>query len=475
MSCRAILHETGQESVPLLLVRTGELTPRQCDHEFRGKTGECPTCKAMIERADLHDGSTFAQAMLKLRERGQTVTYRRFGYGLDGGVEPWRVCYWGHPPRYWEGVEFRDCQNPVTNAHAVHLEVIRRHYEKQFKPSEGFVVKVEPKLRRPGDPPRPYSPDLAIYGPANERLVAVEYQRSHESYEKFCERDDLRRLEKWASVDWWFDDTLQKPDSESPTVYSKSQMHRTHLALLVVPFYRCWVDHATLELKADYGKAGDIPPLRRARVARRVEKAELSDCSTAKIIRLLEEGPEREIIRDYIKPLEARPGSELRFRAHTQHSLERERRLAMAVLVRQERLEQQDRRHREWEECQRRKRLEAGEIKQPFPSGQNPEFSGQVHTPVPAAMQAAPQRMQSDCSNDADRPQNVTQWGFPSGSLGWSVRWLRGKPFQGVVTGWHHGRPRISDVQGTNTRLAWSKFDYEFIGFDRRTWEKTVL
>lgn len=67
MSCRAILHSTGKESIPLLLVRSGELTPRQCDHEFKGETGECPTCKAMIERTDLGDGGSYASAMLRLR------------------------------------------------------------------------------------------------------------------------------------------------------------------------------------------------------------------------------------------------------------------------------------------------------------------------------------------------------------------------------------------------------------------------
>ena len=84
MSCRAILHSTGKESIPLLLVRDGILTPRECDQDFMGLTGECPTCKAMIERADLSDGSCDASATLALQERGQGDTYRRFGYGFDG-------------------------------------------------------------------------------------------------------------------------------------------------------------------------------------------------------------------------------------------------------------------------------------------------------------------------------------------------------------------------------------------------------
>ena len=401
MSCRAILHETGKESIPLLLVRSGQLTPRQCDHEFRGKTGECPTCKAMIERADLADGSSFAQAMLRLKQRGQSVLYRRFGYGSDGGVEPWRVCYWGHPPGYWEGVDFRDCQNPSTNAHAVHLEVIKHHYEKQFKSDEGFVIKTEPKLRRPGDPPRPYSPDLAIYGPVGERYVAVEYQRSHEAYDKFYERDDLRRLEKWASVDWWFDDTTTKPGQETHTVYSKSQMHRTHLALLAVPFYRCWVDPVSLVLEAEYGEAGDLPPQRRTRVSRRIEKAELADCSTARIITLIESGPERDIIKDYTKPLEARPGTELRFRAYADHSLEQQRRLARAVIARQNRLEQQDKRHREWEADQRRKREALSESDRASRSQSLHDPINKTSSPLPPTALAC-----------------VAKWGFPSNSLG---------------------------------------------------------
>ena len=348
MSCRAILHSTGKESIPLLLVRSGELTPRQCDHEFKGEKGECPTCKAMIDRADLGDGSSFASAMLQLRERGQTVTYKRFGYGSDGGVEPWRVCYWGHPPGYWDGVQFRDCQSASTSAHTVHLAVIQQHYEKQFKPEDGFTIKTEQRLRKPGDPPRPYSPDLAIYGPKGERMVAVEYQRSHEAYEKFCDRDDLRRSEKWAAVDWWFDDTQPDPEKERTTVYGRSQMHRTHLALMSVPFFRCWVDPATLVLEADEGMCGELPPNRHKRVERKLEKAELAECSTAKIMRQIEDGPERSIIEGYTAPLEAKAGSELNFRARVEYSLEKERRLALAVVERQKRLEEQDRRHREW-------------------------------------------------------------------------------------------------------------------------------
>lgn len=372
MTCRAILHSTGKESIPLLLVRSGELTPRQCDHEFEGQTGECPTCKAMIQRADLNDGSSFASAMLALRERGQSVTYRRFAYGLDGSVEPWRVCYWGHPPGYWDGVEFRDCQKASTNTHNVHLEVIKRYYEKQFKVEDGFTIKTEPRLRKPGDPPRPYSPDLAVYGPNDERMVAVEYQRSQESYGKFCDRDDLRRSEKWAAVDWWFDDTQLDPERERATVYTKSQMHRTHLALLSVPFFRCWVDHATLELKADYGSCGDLPPERKARIERKLEKAELAECSTAKIMQQIENGPEREIIKGYVAPLEAKPGSKLNFKKRIDYSLEREKRLALAVVARQKRLEEQDRQHREWEAKQQRlakerlekQRLEAERLEQ---------------------------------------------------------------------------------------------------------------
>lgn len=357
MSCRATLHSTGEESIPLLLVRDGILSPRQCDHEFKGLTGECPTCKAMIERADLGDGSSYAQAMLSLKQRGQRVTYRRFSYGSDGGVEPWRVCYWGHGPGYWDGVQFRDCQNPSTNAHAVHLAVIKRYYEKTFNPKEGFTIKVEQRLRKPGDPPQLYSPDLALYGPKGEPMVAVEYQRSFESYDDFCRRDDLRRSEDWSVIDWWFDDTQDKPEEKRQTVYSRSQMHRTHLALLGVPFYRCWVDPHTFKLEADFGTCGDLPPSRKKRVERKLEKADLAECSTAQIMRQIEEGPEREIIKDFIKPLEALPGSDLNFRERFNYNAERERRMALAVVTRQTRLEEQDRRHREW--VAEQQRLEA--------------------------------------------------------------------------------------------------------------------
>ena len=352
MSCRAILHETSQESIPLLLVRSGQLTPRQCDHEFKGKTGECPTCAAMIARADLSGGGSFAAAMQKLKDRGQSVSYRKFAYGLDGTVEPWRVCHWGHPPGYWDGVQFRDCQNPATNAHSVHLAVIKKHYEKDFRIEEGYKITVEERLRKPGDPPRPYSPDLAIYGPKGERLIAVEYQRSYESYEKFLDRDNLRRAENWAAVDWWLDDTQPKPGIEKATVYMKSQEHRTHLALLKVNFFRCWVDHNTLVLQAEQGRCGELPPARKKRVERKIEKTALSECSTYRAIKLLEGEPEEKIIKEYIEPYIAMPGVALNFRNLLNHSLEREHTLAQAVIARQKRLEEQDRSHRKqdsWE------------------------------------------------------------------------------------------------------------------------------
>lgn len=349
MTCRAILHATKKESIPLLLVRRGELTPRQCDHEFKGATGDCPTCKAQSDAADVEDGSTYAKAILLMRDRGFGVSYKRFGYGSGGGVEPWRVCYWGHPPGYWTDVPFRNCQSPDTDSHTIALEIIREHYAKQFKPELGFVIKTEPRLRKPGDPPRPYSPDLAIYGPKGERMVAVEYQRSHEAYEKFAERDELRRSEGWAAVDWWFDDTQPDPKNPRRTVYDKSQAHRTHLALLSVRLYRCWVDPDTLKLQAEPGRSGELPPERRKRVERHIEKSDLRECSTAKAIRELEGTPEETIIKKYKEPLKPSRGSGLEFFDDVAYSLERERRVAIAVVANQRRLEEQDRRHREFE------------------------------------------------------------------------------------------------------------------------------
>lgn len=283
-----------------------------------------------------------------MRSRGFGVTYKRFGYGAAGGVEPWRVCYWGHPPGYWSDIPFRNCQNPDTDTHTINLAVIRDYYAKQFAPELGFVIKTEPRLRRPGDPPRPYSPDLAIFGSDGKRMVAVEYQRSHETYEKFADRDDLRRSEGWAAVDWWFDDTQPNPDAPRKTVYDKSEMHRTHLASIGVHHFRCWVDLDTLRLQAEYGRPSSIPPDRRIRVDRRIEKAVLANCSTAKLIRELEGEPEHKYIKQHVQPLRPRTGSELQFLADVNYSIEREQRVALAVIKRQQRLAEQDRRHREY-------------------------------------------------------------------------------------------------------------------------------
>lgn len=346
MSCRAILHTTGKECIPLLLVRSGELTPRQCDHEFNGASGDCPSCKLQISHTDFSAGGSFADAMARLRDRGVGVSYRKFGYGNDGSVEPWRVCYWGHPPGYWNDVPFRDCQNADTDSHRVNLEVIRQRYLEQFRPEDGYEIKVEPRLRKPGEPPRPYSPDLAIYGPKGERMAAVEYQRSYEAFEKFLDRDQLRRSEGWKVVDWWLDNTNQNPEKPRITVYERSQMHRTYLSSISVRHYVCWVDLRTLKLQAEYGRCGNLPPERRARVERHIESAGLRECSTSKIMRDLESGPEWHIVKDYKDPIRPAAGTKLEFLEDLNYSITRERLLALAVINRQDRLAEQDRKHR---------------------------------------------------------------------------------------------------------------------------------
>lgn len=473
MSCRAILHNTGKEAIPLLLVRSGELTPRQCDHEFKGATGECPTCMAMIERAELGDGSAYAQAMLALQARGQSVSYKRFGYGSDGGVEPWRVCYWGHPPGYWAGVQFRDCQNANTSVHAVHLDVIRKYYQKSFRPEDGFVIKVEQRLRKPGDPPQPYSPDLAIYGPNNQRMVAVEYQRSFESYEKFCERDDLRRAEKWPAVDWWFDDTQSDIAADKATVYGKSQMHRTHLALMSVLFYRCWVDPCTLQLKAEHGRCGDLPIERRKHVERKIEKAELAECSTAQLMRQIEQGPERELIKDFVRPMQVKAGSELDFRAHADWSLEREKRLALAVMRRRLRLEEQDRRDREWLAEQRRKERDEQEkaaVRLRFQNETILRRADEARIRREEEWELSQRQEQERSRQKAllafqtkDALAKLQKWGIPVGSVGHVVRWTRDKPFTGVIDRWIFDRPVILNTQTARTRLAFDASDYQLL------------
>jgi hypothetical protein len=514
MTCRAILHGTNEISVPLLLVRNGELTPRQCDHEFKDKTGDCPTCKANIENTDFSDGSLYTRAMATLRDRGMNVSYRRFGYGSNGGVEPWRVCTWAHPPGYWANIPFRDCSNVDTDTHRVHLEVIKRYYEKEYRAECGFTIKVEQRLRRPGDPPRPYSPDLAIYGPSNERVGAVEYQRSPEAYEKFAARDDLRRIEGWGFVSWWFDDTQPDPNNERQTVYTRSRAHRDHLILLGSRPIRCWVDPLTLKLQAEYGTAGELPANRRKRIERQIEKAELRECSTSEIVKLIETGPERELIKSCLQPLRPLNGSDLNFREDANYSIERERAIALAARQRQRRLEEQDRRHRKWEAKQRildQIRLTVADLRS-IGVAVHCEFShantteqladavdalsrrllgakSERHVAIENARYAKQQSLKAEAADrqrkwdqlmeerkaaeemqeslwakrqqENERMEGFARWGVVPGTIGATVLWRRGKPFSGSIVKWHHERPVIQDHASGKTRWAFSKDDYQ--------------
>lgn len=451
MTCRAILHATGEISIPLLLVRSGELTPRQCDKEFNGFTGVCPTCQELIDNTDFSDGSTFAAAMAKLKERQPIVKYRGFGYGNDGGVEPWKVCYWCHRPNYWSEIPFRDCQKPDRDTHRVNLAVIRKFYETDFYSTPGIAIKTEPRLRMPSDPPRPYSPDLAIYGPNNERLAAVEYQRSYEPFEKFLERDSLRRAEKWAVVDWWFDDTKFSANTNKATLYEKCQEHRTYLAGLSVHFYRCWVDPDNLKLTAEYGKCGEIAPSRSKRIVKQIERANLSECSTSNIINGLRGQPEYEIVREYAGPISPLAGSALCFKANINFSLAQQAAAARAVLARKRRLEEQDKRHRKYAHELRISDTQAD-------IGCGPEHFD-INKPLPGHLASTPSHDQASVPQlfEAER---IKKWGVKSGETGILVRWMRGKQFSGMITKWLMDRPVITDLKSGSTRWAYDTYDF---------------
>ena len=103
-------HPAQQGKKQSLLWSEMESFPRQCDKEFKGLIGECPTCHAMIERAD----RTTAAATPKHA--------RSAGTGQESDIDPSirnkRGCgalaelQLAHPRGYWEGVECRDCRTP---------------------------------------------------------------------------------------------------------------------------------------------------------------------------------------------------------------------------------------------------------------------------------------------------------------------------------------------------------------------------
>jgi hypothetical protein len=305
----------------------------------------------MLEATDFSDGSSFAAAMAG---KDPVVQYRRASYG-EGGTEPFRIPSFSHGPNYWAGVGMKsgDCSNPDRETHRLNLMALKAFYEQSHP---GCKVNMETRLRAPGDPPRDYSPDLAVIGIDGTRLVAVEYQRSREAYEKFADRDDLRLREGWACVDWWFDHTQNDPQKTVRTVYDQSEMHRTHLAAMGRPIYRCWVDPLTFVMQYDYGCSGDLPPGRRKRVEKHIERAELKNCSIAQAIRDLEGEPEEQLIKEIKHPLRARPQAGVQGPGlagvhpglDLKYHLERERRVAEAAIARRSRLDEQDRLDREF-------------------------------------------------------------------------------------------------------------------------------
>lgn len=493
MTCRAILHRDGQEHIPALLVRTGKLSARQCDHEYKGEKGDCPTCKALLDGTDFSDGGSFALAMAG---KDPVVVYRSASYG-DGGTEPWRIPGFAHPGGYWGEMRCGDCSNPDRETHRVNLSAIKHFYEQQFP---GCRVLMEERLRAPGDPPRHYSPDLSVRGADGERLVAVEYQRSHESYDKFAERDDLRRSEDWKMVDWWFDDTQPHPPKQKRTVYERSDMHRTHLALMEVPFYRCWVDHVTYLMHAEYGRSGELPPNRRRRVEKHIEKAELKDCSIAAAMQALEGEPEEKLIQDVRQPIRAIAAQGVAMDvapfADLQHMLKREHAVAQAAVLRQKRLDEQDRQHREFSEKIRllhaigeaayavsvleEAKTDAGsnwsidQLEEELSRLEGlTEKAHQRREELAVAKRLAGEEgrnkhqafllQQQEEKEDKERLQWENRWGVPVGTTGVGVRWQVGKSFIGVIDSWTRGRPVIRGNRG-QVQWASSPADYSVLG-----------
>jgi hypothetical protein len=159
------------------------------------------------------------------------------------------------------------------------------------------------------DQGRQYRPDICVCSQCGRRLVAVEYQRTYESFDHFLARHLLRVRDGWVTH-WWFAD--QKKAGQRDTIYEKSRHHRAVLRQMGFPFFRVWIDPVTQRLHAEEGNVNDVSADDQRKAERElVGKPRLPDCSISAAIGRMEKAEQEENRSAKTKEglLAPRPGS----------------------------------------------------------------------------------------------------------------------------------------------------------------------
>jgi hypothetical protein len=295
MTFRAILDD-GKEHKPVLLLLTGQMTPKQIDKEYTKKCGLCPDCEGFFALNDQGDSSTYAAAMAG---KDRTVAYRR-GHYLSGTDDLLTQMHFAHKKGYLLS-GLAPCSRCTLRQliHQEAVEAIAHQYRKDMP--KGFRVDAECQFVKPGTPPETYRPDIVVFNAFEGRHTCIEYQRSPEAFESFVHRHELRGSE-WGNVIWFFDERIWERNS---TCQARDWLFDNGQT-----FYKCWVDEDTMQLQVEEGTFATAV-VKEVKGKRRLKKFVPKICSIADIVNeyLLATGQEqdgnRERTRQQEEPLKA--------------------------------------------------------------------------------------------------------------------------------------------------------------------------
>jgi hypothetical protein len=243
MGYKALLSDNSTVQ-PAVDVLAGRLTPKQANSTFKGTIGTCPHCQALRAEHAFTDNQLLQAA---LREADLTVFYKS-AHLVDEVMK--RLMHFAHRPGFLKtDAACLLCRDADLAHHAAALEVIADWAAKQWP---NCSIESELTVVLPGTPPEKFSPDISIRSREGAPVSCIEYQRSHESYDHFIRRHEIRHRQ-FDQVLWFFD----------RGVYTRARAHRRYLDERSEPFFKCWTDPQSGQLQAEHGVAPErvwLPP-----------------------------------------------------------------------------------------------------------------------------------------------------------------------------------------------------------------------